>query len=138
MEPTHSALIVPVPEAEQLDRVLDDDQVRRVARLAVMSEQHYGVPQDTEFAFEDGELYIVQTRPITTLAVDAAHAADPVGAGGEVEPIVSGLGAGPGTAIGTARVLTELADGVNLAAGEILVATMTDPDWLLRLTIALA
>ncbi|MBB0995857.1 phosphoenolpyruvate synthase, partial [Dietzia maris] len=75
-------------------------------------------------------MYIVQTRPITTLAVDAAHAADPVGAGGEVEPIVSGLGAGPGTAIGTARVLTELADGVNLAAGEILVATMTDPDWL--------
>lgn len=72
----------------------------------------------------------MQTRPITTLAVDAAHAADPVGAGGEVEPIVSGLGAGPGTAIGTARVLTELADGVNLAAGEILVATMTDPDWL--------
>src|SRR5699024_942112 len=30
----------------------------------------------------------------------------------------------------TARVLTELSDGVNLAAGEILVATMTDPDWL--------
>ncbi|MCZ4540521.1 phosphoenolpyruvate synthase [Dietzia maris] len=122
--------LVPVPEAEQLDRVLDDDQVRRVARLAVMSEQHYGEPQDTEFAFEDGELYIVQTRPITTLDADAAHAEDAAGAGSEVEPIVSGLGAGPGTAIGTARVLTELADGVNLAAGEILVATMTDPDWL--------
>ncbi|UVE96708.1 phosphoenolpyruvate synthase [Dietzia sp. B32] len=125
--------LVPVPEAEQLNRVLDDDQVRQVARLAVMSEQHYGLPQDTEFAFEDGELYIVQTRPITTLDTDAAHADAPVGTGGAgdgVAPIVSGLGAGPGTAIGTARVLTELADGVNLAAGEILVATMTDPDWL--------
>ncbi|MCZ4655339.1 phosphoenolpyruvate synthase [Dietzia kunjamensis] len=125
--------LVPIPEAEQLDRVLDDDQVRRVARLAVMSEQHYGVPQDTEFAFEDGELYIVQTRPITTLDAEAGRAGDPGTAGttgDEVDPIVSGLGAGPGTAIGTARVLTELADGVNLAAGEILVATMTDPDWL--------
>lgn len=60
--------LVPVPEAEQLDRVLDDDQVRRVVRLAVMSEQHCGEPQDTEFAFEDGELYIV-------LLLDAARAA---------------------------------------------------------------
>lgn len=74
--------LVPVPEAEQLNRVLDDDQVRQVARLAVMSEQHYGLPQDTEFAFEDGELYIVQTRPITTLDTDAAHADAPGGTGG--------------------------------------------------------
>lgn len=122
--------LVPVPEAQQLTRVLDDDQVREVARLAVMSEQHYGAPQDTEFAFEDGELYIVQTRPITTLDADARSTGEPGGAGSDVDPLVSGLGAGPGTAIGTARVLTELADGVNLAAGEILVATMTDPDWL--------
>jgi pyruvate,water dikinase len=121
--------MVPIPDEKQMDRVLTDDQVRAVAELAVKSEKHYDRQQDTEFAFEDGTLYIVQTRPITTLDENAAAAA-----GGEtssdVDPILEGLGAGPGTVTGTARVLHELADGASLKDGEILVATMTDPDWL--------
>jgi len=129
--------LVPVPEDEQLDRVLTDDQVRAVAELAVTSEKHYDRQQDTEFAFEDGRLYIVQTRPITTLD-EGAEGGD-AGAGAsasagtsasDAEPILEGLGAGPGTVTGTARVLHELADGAGLEDGEILVATMTDPDWL--------
>ncbi|PAY23373.1 phosphoenolpyruvate synthase [Dietzia natronolimnaea] len=126
--------LVPVPEEMQTTRVLDDEQVRAVARQAMASEAHYGTPQDTEFAFEDGELYLVQTRPITTLvdrAPDGDRGASGDGrSGGDVEPLVEGLGAGPGTATGRARVLHELADGADLAPGEILVATMTDPDWL--------
>ena len=126
--------LVPVPEEMQTARVLDDEQVRAVARLAMASEEHYGTPQDTEFAFEDGELFIVQTRPITTLSADApgggSSASDDDGSGSPGEPIVQGLGAGPGMATGKARVLRELADGADLAPGEILVATMTDPDWL--------
>ncbi|MET3862268.1 pyruvate,water dikinase [Dietzia sp. 2505] len=129
--------LVPVPEEMQNTRVLDDEQVLAVARLAMASEAHYGTPQDTEFAIEDGELYLVQTRPITTL-VGRATTGEPAGGAGEngtvsdtdVDPIVEGLGAGPGTATGRARVLRELADGADLAPGEILVATMTDPDWL--------
>ena len=127
--------LVPVPEEMQTARVLDDEQVRAVARLAMASEEHYGKPQDTEFAIEDGELFIVQTRPITTLVADAsaggaAGGAAGDGTGSDVAPIVEGLGAGPGIATGRARVLRELADGADLAPGEILVATMTDPDWL--------
>jgi len=30
-------------------------------------EEHYGIPQDIEWALEGGKLYIVQSRPITTL-----------------------------------------------------------------------
>ena len=123
--------LVPVPEEMQTQRVLDDEQVRAVARLAMASEKHYGKQQDTEFAFEDGELFIVQTRPITTLTADTGGTSDDGAASDtDVEPIVEGLGAGPGTATGRARVLRELADGADLAPGEILVATMTDPDWL--------
>ncbi|HMT49106.1 phosphoenolpyruvate synthase [Dietzia sp. UBA5065] len=125
--------LVPVPEELQTERVLDDQQVRAVARLAMASEAHYGKPQDTEFAIEDGELFIVQTRPITTLTADATAGGaggDGPGSDSQGEPIAEGLGAGPGIATGRARVLRELADGADLAAGEILVATMTDPDWL--------
>ncbi|MCK0089662.1 phosphoenolpyruvate synthase [Rhodococcus sp. HNM0563] len=108
-------------------RVLDDEQIDRVARLAAGVEQHYGRPQDLEFAFADGALWIVQTRPITTL--DRSAVGGPSG-NGEVTPLLTGLGAGPGTATGRVRVLHELVDGNRLTDGEIIVAPMTRPDWL--------
>ena len=38
-------------------------------------EKHYGEPQDTEWAFDpDGDLWLLQARPITTL-----HAGPPPG-----------------------------------------------------------
>lgn len=114
-------------------RVLDDEQLGRVARLAAGVEQHYGRPQDLEFAFAEDELWIVQTRPITTLDRPAATVgnttAGPSG-NGDAKPLLTGLGAGPGAATGRVRVLRELADGKRLTDGEIIVAPMTRPDWL--------
>ncbi|HET7458196.1 MAG TPA: phosphoenolpyruvate synthase [Gemmatimonadaceae bacterium] len=104
-------------------RVLSDDEVRAVAELAKRDEAHYGAPQDAEWAFENGSLFIVQTRPITTL-VEKAKA--PVQGG----VLLHGLGAGPGTATGTVRVLASPDEAGKLAAGEILVAPMTTPDWV--------
>ncbi|MGW0017017.1 phosphoenolpyruvate synthase [Rhodococcus sp. NPDC003382] len=108
-------------------RVLDEDQLERVARLAAGVEQHYGSPQDLEFAFADNELWIVQTRPITTL--DTSSSGGPSG-NGDATPLLTGLGAGPGVATGRVRVLHELVDGKRLTDGEIIVAPMTRPDWL--------
>lgn len=47
--------------------VLSDGEARAVARLALQAEARFGVPQDIEWAFRDGQLYILQSRPITTL-----------------------------------------------------------------------
>jgi phosphohistidine swiveling domain-containing protein len=48
--------------------VLDDAQVRELAAIGLRIERHFGSPQDIEFAFEaDRRLWIVQSRPITTL-----------------------------------------------------------------------
>ena len=48
--------------------VLSDDEVLAVAGLGRRIEEHYGSPQDTEWAFDpDGELWMLQSRPITTL-----------------------------------------------------------------------
>jgi len=35
--------------------------------VGVLAETHYGKPQDIEWAYAKGEIYIVQSRPITTL-----------------------------------------------------------------------
>ncbi|MEV5408471.1 PEP/pyruvate-binding domain-containing protein [Thermopolyspora sp. NPDC052614] len=47
---------------------LTDDQVLRLAELGARVEEHYGAPQDTEWAIDaDGRLWLTQARPITTL-----------------------------------------------------------------------
>ena len=52
---------------ERSRRVLTDAQVLDLARLACRVEEHYGAPQDMEWALADGEFFLVQSRPITTL-----------------------------------------------------------------------
>ena len=47
---------------------LSDEQVRALAALGAQIEAHYGAPQDTEWAIDpSGKLWLVQSRPITTL-----------------------------------------------------------------------
>lgn len=103
--------------------VLGDDEVRALADLACRDEAHYGTPQDAEWAIEDGRIYLVQTRPITTL-VEKPPATE---AGAE---LVHGLGASPGIASGPVRVLASPDDGAALRPGEVLVTAMTSPDWV--------
>ena len=47
---------------------ISDEQVLEVARLALALEAEAGRPVDVECAFGDGRLYLLQSRPITTLA----------------------------------------------------------------------
>ena len=53
---------------QQTAPVLTDEQVRNVAQLARAASAHFGRPQDIEWAYERGTLYLLQSRPITTLA----------------------------------------------------------------------
>ncbi len=118
-------------EEEALRPVLGDDEVVAVAELGRLIEAHYGSPQDTEWAFDpDGSLWMLQSRPITTL-----HDETPAGAATSApsEPqavLLRGLGGAPGSASGAARVLTSLDDAERLGDGDVLVTHMTSPDWL--------
>jgi pyruvate,water dikinase len=44
---------------------LDEEQLRLLARLGDDLEDKLGTPQDIEWALEDGELYVLQARPVT-------------------------------------------------------------------------
>jgi len=115
---------VELDEAQAGAQVLNDDEVREIAAIAIRSEQHAGSPQDTEWAIADGVTYIVQTRPITTLSRAGAPAPE------SHEVLIQGLPAVPGTASGVVRVLDDVSAGGRLQDGEVLVAKMTNPDWL--------
>ncbi len=103
-------------------RVLSDDEAVSLARLGLATEEHYGAPQDTEWAMAGGTTYLVQSRPITTLGPQ------PEVASGRL--LVQGLAASTGRASGAVRVLESPEQGEQLVAGEILVAHMTSPDWV--------
>lgn len=107
-------------EEEGRRRVLTDAQVVGLARLALNVETHYGEPQDVEWAIADGIVYLVQSRPITTLADVAAPK----------RMLVQGLAASAGRASGRVRVLSTPDQGRLLQTGEVLVAPMTNPDWV--------
>ncbi len=59
---------VQVDKNQQDQPSVSDNQVIELSKLAVLIEQHYQSPQDIEWAIEDGKIYILQSRPVTTLA----------------------------------------------------------------------
>ncbi len=58
---------VNVREEMQERQKITDQQAIELAKIGRRIEQHYGKPQDIEWAVAEGKLYIVQSRPITTL-----------------------------------------------------------------------
>jgi pyruvate, water dikinase len=112
----------PAEEDEADAPTLSDAEVRLLAELGSRIEEHYGSPQDTEWAFDaDGHAYILQSRPVTSGPHEAGEAG---------ELLLRGLGAAPGSASGRVRLVAELTDAASLQEGEILVTHMTAPDWV--------
>ncbi len=56
-----------LPVAQQEQQVLRESQITDLAGLGKRIERHYGQPQDIEFCVAQNEVFIVQSRPITTL-----------------------------------------------------------------------
>lgn len=50
------------------EQKLNNKQIMDLSEIILIIEKHYGFPCDIEWAFEGGKFYIVQSRPITTLA----------------------------------------------------------------------
>ncbi len=116
--------------AEESHRsVLTDDEVLALADLGIRIEEHYGSPQDTEWAIDpEGTIWMLQSRPVTTLSEPAHPSAAATTPG--AAPVVRGLGAAPGMASGVARLLGSMDEAAKLGAGDVLVTHMTAPDWV--------
>lgn len=56
-----------IPEEKQSQQALTDEQILTLAKLGKQIEDHFGSPQDIEFCVQQGEIFVVQSRPITTL-----------------------------------------------------------------------
>ncbi len=125
--------IVKLTPERAKQQVLNNYEVKMLAIYAKQLEEHYKKPQDIEFAIEGKDIYIVQSRPITTLGKERKDTKE---IGGEV--LLSGLGASPGVDSGTVRIVYEIGDLKKVKKGDVLVTEMTNPDMVVTMQKATA
>lgn len=108
---------------------LEDIYIKKLAELGKQIEKHYGKPQDIEWSYEKNNLYIVQSRPVTTINKTSNY--KPLG---EVKisskVLLKGIAASPGLARGRVRILKSAKEIEKIEEGEILVTEMTNPDFV--------
>ncbi|MDD5012357.1 MAG: phosphoenolpyruvate synthase [Candidatus Nanoarchaeia archaeon] len=119
--------LVKLSEEKSNQQVLKEYEIKKFAEISLKLEEHYKKPQDIEFAVENGELYILQTRAVTTR--EKKIETEEI----EGEVILSGLGASPGIGSGKVKVIKDLADLNKIVEGDILVTIMTNPDMVVTM-----
>lgn len=116
---------IPLTPAEQAAQKISDADIIELAKMGTRLEEHYKFPQDVEWAKENGKIYIVQTRPVTTTKerVDVVTEINaPV--------LLSGAPASPGIANGPVKIVSDASQIDKVVQGDILVAEMTTPDFV--------
>jgi len=123
--------IEPVAESEQRAFSLDDVDIERLARYALLIEDHYGRPMDIEWGKdgEDGAIYILQARPETVQSRAAAQRLERFELAERGQVLSSGRSIGRRIGSGPARLVLDVADMSSVQPGDVLVTDMTDPDW---------
>jgi pyruvate, water dikinase len=107
---------------------MTDEQFLTLAKLGHKIQQHYFFPQDIEWAMEKNVLYIVQSRPVTT--IDFSKEKKQTIKTSSLKKILSGDPASPGMITGYVRLLKTAKEINKIQPGEILVTDMTTPDFV--------
>lgn len=122
-----------VPEKKRELQKITNEEVTYIAKLGQRLQDHYYFPQDSEWAKDSkGEIYLVQTRPVTTMKETSKRIK--AGATGEasvgITPILAGTPASPGIGTGHVKVLASPKEIDKVKEGDVLVAKMTSPDYV--------
>ncbi|MEE8167349.1 MAG: phosphoenolpyruvate synthase [Candidatus Hydrothermarchaeales archaeon] len=123
-EKTGKTLKKKVPEEKATAQTLTEAELRELTDLGIKVEDHYAFPQDIEWAVEGEKMYLLQSRPITVFyeeeeKEEKAEARD---------ILLKGLGASPGVGSGKVKILASVDELDKIKDGDVLVATMTNPD----------
>ena len=120
----------PLTQFEGRRAKLSDPEILELMHIGTRIERHYGAPQDIEWGLADGDFYLLQTRPVTT--VNAKSAGRELGSPPPAAetPILSGAPASPGIAAGPIHLIRDAAEAADIREGDVLVAEMTTPDFV--------
>jgi len=130
---------IKVPRRLQTKQKLTVSQIKQLAKIGKKIHRHYYYPQDIEWLLHKGKLWIVQTRPVTT--VDKAFKAQNL----TLEPkkvsrqlILQGTAASPGLASGPVKLIKTAKNIHRVEEGDVLVTSMTTPDFVPAMKRAVA
>ncbi|RLB13788.1 MAG: phosphoenolpyruvate synthase, partial [Deltaproteobacteria bacterium] len=128
--------------AERHRYVLDDDEILQLARWACIIEDHYSKeagyfkPMDIEWAKDgdgktvgSGKLFVVQARPETIHSQKSSSTYETYRLIEKGEILVQGTSVGTKVGQGVANVIETSAEIGKFREGEVLITSMTDPDW---------
>lgn len=119
-------------EAYVTNPSLSDEEIYKLFEYGMKIEEHYGTHQDIEWGFDRDtkEIYILQSRPITTLNIEEnTEKKEKEGKKmKDLKPILRGLPASPGIGKGTVRRADDVTQIDRIKEGDILVTVMTNPD----------
>ncbi|MEZ0343346.1 MAG: phosphoenolpyruvate synthase [Caldimicrobium sp.] len=127
---------VKTTKEERMSFVLSDDEILKLAEWAILIEEHYGRPMDIEWAKDGdgkevgtGELFIVQARPETVHAIKDQKFYEIYKLKGDGKVLCTGKAVGSKIGQGKAKVILDVSQIGEFQDGDVLVTTMTDPDW---------
>ncbi len=130
---------VPVPANQASQFSLTDEEILKLARDVIIIERYYTTlkgswsPMDVAWAKDgiDGKLYIVQARPETVYGSKKhKYHIKQYTVQTQAQPLVVGSSIGQQIVYGKVRVIEQVKDIEQVQQGDIIVTTMTDPDWV--------
>jgi pyruvate,water dikinase len=135
---------VKLTDEQKKSQKLTDEQIIEIASIGKKIEEHYGKPQDTEWAYESGKFYMVQSRPVTTMKDDKLASSETAGSPAESATasaekgessasaiaIVTGAAASVGMASGPVKIIHKPSEIDKVMKGDVLVTEMTNPDFV--------
>jgi len=136
-EPTKD---IETTEDERRSFVLEDDEILALSRWTCIIEDHYQKPMDIEWAKDgpQGELFIVQARPETVHSQQKGNTIETYVLKDTGTLILTGQAVGSKIGQGAAHIIKDSAHIREFKEGEVLITTMTDPDWEPIMKIAAA
>ncbi len=124
-----------VDEDKQNLQKLADKDILSLAQIGKDIEGLYKSHQDIEWAKFKGKLYIVQSRPVTTMKAETKSDSLPKI---NATPIFDGVAASPGIAVGKVSIILESSNIEKIKQGDVLVSEMTTPDFVPAMKRAVA
>ncbi|ENN2390872.1 phosphoenolpyruvate synthase [Vibrio alginolyticus] len=123
--------IVDTSDEERNTFSLNDEEIKELAKQAMIIEKHYQRPMDIEWAKDgiDGKLYIVQARPETVCSQTQQNVIERYELQNKADVLIEGRAIGQRIGKGAVRLVDSLDQMSLVQEGDVLVTDMTDPDW---------
>ncbi|PJE81862.1 phosphoenolpyruvate synthase [Candidatus Pacearchaeota archaeon CG10_big_fil_rev_8_21_14_0_10_32_42] len=121
-----------VPEEKRKEFSITNEEILKLAKWAILIENHYQKPMDMEWAKDgkSGKIFIVQARPETVQSRKDVNILREYVLEKKGKTLVEGKSVGSKIGSGKVRVIKDVSGIHSFKKGEILVTTMTDPDWV--------